>query len=575
MSTIERNIENYILETVSSLGFSGDIEVNLQSPNDSSYGDYTTNVAMQLAGAVKKNPRELAEEIVESLEAMEEVEKVEVAGPGFINFTLKTEVHIHHFNKLFEDHEVNLDQDLADKRIMVEFAHPNPFKIMHVGHLRNIILGEAIVRVLEAKGAEVIRTNYQGDVGMHIAKCLWALKEVDPRDYPESLDDKVKLIGEMYSKGATAYKEDKIAHREIREINKKIYSQEDENINQLWELGKEWSIDKFHEIYDRLDSHFQREYMESEVIEDGLENAQKALECGILEESDGAVIFNGEKYGLDTRVFINSDGLPTYEGKELGLAPKEFTDFGDLDLCIHNVAVAQESFFRVTFKVQELLWPELVDNKQYHNPYEFVGLKKGKMSSRLGNVISADDVLDEAESQIKQILGKTGDLEGNEINEIAEKLAVAAVKFSFLKISAFKHLAFDMEESVRFEGFSGPYVMYMYVRANSIVQKSDLELSSYDIQTIQDLNESEMSLIKKINEFPIAVGLAQETYSMHSICQYLYELAKEFSVFYENNSVLTAETDEKKQLRLKLTQSVAQIIKEGMYLLGIDVVEKM
>lgn len=549
-------------------------EVHLERPQDMSHGDWASNAAMTLAGKLKKNPREIAEKIKKTLETMsiENVDSIEIAGPGFINFRLNNSYFQNNLKDLIKKKEyIGSGEDLKGKRIMVEFAHPNPFKAFHIGHLRNIILGESIIRLLKSQGAEVIRTNYQGDVGMHIAKSLWALKKIDPKDYPKDSDERVSLIGKSYAKGATAFEENEETKQEIREINKKIYSKEDPEINKLWEMGKKWSLDKFHEIYERVDSTFDREYMESETLETCMGHIQRAKDKGILMESDGAVIFDGSAYGLDTRVFLNSEGLPTYEGKELGLAYMEFSDFGKIDLCIHNVAVEQISFFKVTFKVEELLDPGIFKGKQYHNAYEFVGLKKGKMSSRKGNVVLGNEILNEAyEKVLKVVKGKKI---AENSTETAEIIGVGAVKYSFLKISPFKYLAFDLEESLNFEGDSGPYIQYTYTRTQSILKKAN-QNSEYDFNPETLVEKEETEVLKWLERFDEVVSLATRDYSPNFIAAYLFELTQKFNRFYKSVTVLNAEESEKNS-RLALVEVVGETIKKGLDLLGIKAPEKM
>ncbi len=551
-------------------------EIHLEHPQDETHGDWATNVAMALTKDLKKSPREIAETLVKSIGENDLVESVEIAGPGFINFKLRSSLSKDSLIKILEEKEnYGHGENLKDKKIRVEFAHPNPFKAFHIGHLRNIILGESIVRLLESQSANVTRTNYQGDVGMHIAKCIWALKEVDPKDYPTTADEKVALLGKMYAKGATAFEEDENIKKEIVAINKKIYSKEDPVINKMWDLGREWSFEKFRELYKRVDTTFHREFMESETLKLSEKYIKEALEKGILKESDGAVILDGTPYGIDTRVYLNSEKLPTYEGKELGLAFLEYEELGDFDLRIHVVAVEQISFFKSTFKAKELLDPKLFKDKQYHLAYEFVGLKSGKMSSRKGQVVLGNDILNEAHKRIAEVVASR---EGEKISEEEiEKIAIAAIKWSFLKISPYKYLAFDMEESINFEGDSGPYMQYTYARAKNILKQGgideNLKISSEEVEnTLKE--EEELTLLKELSKFPEVVAAATKDYSPHYIAGYLLDLAQKFNSFYKKHTVLKAD-EQNKKARLALTLATAQVIQNGLYLLGIKTVEKM
>lgn len=549
-------------------------EIHLERSAKESFGDWSSNVSMTLASKLRKSPIEISSKLAETINANEDevVKSVETVS-GFLNFRINEAYLKKQLVSNFLSDDFGTHYSLLGKRIMVEFAHPNPFKSFHIGHLRNLFLGEAVVRMLENMGSEVIRTNYQGDVGMHIAKCLWSFKSVDKSDYPETADDKVALLGRCYAEGANAFERDESIKEEIKAINKKIYSKEDELINELWERGKQWSLEKFHEIYARTGSSFNREYMESETLDTCMDHINRGVEKGILEKSEGAIVFNGEKYGMDTRVFLNQQGLPTYEGKELGLAYMEFSDFGELDLCIHNVAVEQISFFKVTFKVQELLDPEIFEGKQYHNAYEFVGLKKGKMSSRKGQVVLGNDILNEAVSKIKELVAERTKEEYPE--DVAEKIAVGAVKYSFLKISAFKYLSFDLESSLSFEGDSGPYVQYTYARANSILESEDV--NSVQIDEFDNVlnTDEELSLLRHLYKFPEITNKSAMELSTHYIANYVYDLCQRFNQFYGKVSVLNADNEQDKQSRLLLTLAVAKTINKALYLMGIETVEKM
>lgn len=543
-------------------------EVHLTTPQ-LQFGDYSTNIAMILAKQLKRNPLEIAEEIVKHLEKNDHIETIKILKPGFINFWLSQSVLIPPLDEATHDvFKIPTYHFGNEKKVMVEFAHPNTLKLFHIGHLRNISTGESVVRLLEAVGNKVIRANYQGDVGLHIGKTLWKMKQFIAELGVEtiraySLHDKIALLGKAYAQAEAAYGVDEQAKKEIYEINKMVY-EENPQIMDLWKETRDWSIAYFEEQYKRVYSHFDRCYFESEVHKVGLATARELLKKGILKESEGAVVFDGTEYGLDTRVFINSLGFPTYEGKELGLAQKEFSDFGTLDKNIHVVTPEQTSFFKITFKVEELLDREKFGGKQHHLIYEWVKLKQGKMSSRMGNVVEGAWILDETK---KNILEKFKDSES-----IAEVLAVASVKYSFLKNSTNSPIAFDLEESISLEGNSAPYIMYTYVRTQSILGKEEFSPST-KLLTIH-MGESECSIIRLIYQYKERVKKAAETFAPNIIAHYLYELTREYNLFYQKNPILKAEK-EQKELRIAITQAVGKIIKNGLYLMGIETVDHM
>ena len=544
-----------------------DVDITLEKPANSDFGDYSTSAALKLTKQLKKNPLLIAEEIKSNFPKAELIKKIEVIKPGFINFWIDDVQLINQLTKIVEKGFTFPKYHLGkNKKLMIEFAHPNTHKLFHIGHLRNISTGESLVRIFEAVGNKVIRGNYQGDVGLHIAKCLFGINnsKTDIKKL-KTLQEKINFIGKMYTLGTKVYEDDKKAKEEIIEINRMIYER-DQKILPLWTETVKWSLDYFQENYKRFYSHFDRLYFESELPERSLEIVKELLKKGILEKSQGAIVFNGKKYGLDTRVFVNSLGFPTYEGKELALAEKEFSEFGEIDKIIHTVTPEQTSFFKVTFKVEELIDEKKYKNKQYHLAYEWVKLKAGKMSSREGNIIEANWLIDEVK---KKILEKSKCDE-----ETAETLAVASVKYSFLKNGTQTIIHFDINESIAVDGNSAPYLIYTYVRCQSVLKKAKNYLTrTYDIDK-SNLNFDELNVLRLINQFPEIVQKAAIQLSPNIIANYLYELAQKYNYFYQKNKIL--ESKEKiKQFRLMLTQATGKVIKEGLYLLGIKTVEQM
>ncbi len=542
-------------------------DIDLDHPANPDFGDYSTSVALKLTKILKKNPFEIANEIVKNLPKNINIKKIEVIKPGFINFWISNVQLINRLDKTAQNNFSFPKFYLGkEKKVMVEFAHPNTHKLFHIGHLRNISTGESIVRILEAVGNKVIRTNYQGDVGLHIAKCLYGLKnsKFEIRNL-KLLKEKIELISKSYSEGTKAYEDHPKAKEEILKINEMIYHQSPE-IKNLWEETRKWSLDYYEEMYRRVDSHFDRLYFESKLPKRGVEICNDLLKKRILEKSQGAIVFNGKKYCLDTRVFINSLGFPTYEGKELALAEKEFSDFGQLDKCIHVVTPEQTSFFKVTFKVEELINEKKYKNKQYHLIYEWVKLKAGKMSSREGNVIEANWLIDEIKNKI---------IEKFKCDKgIAEILAVASAKYSFLRNSTQIIIHFDIDESISIEGNSAPYLIYTFVRCQSVLKKANMNNLTMKQFNNKTMNSDELNVLRIINQFPETVQQAGIQFSPNLIANYLYELASMYNLFYQKNPILKAEK-ETKELRLSITIATANILKKGLELLGIKTVEKM
>lgn len=632
-------------------------DVHLETPADESNGDYSSNVAMQMFGRKQEtsdkkqtnhksqitnlqdfnSPRELAEEIVQSLlkdvELHQIVSDVKPAGPGFINFYLKNDYLVKVMQDVLDEKEnFGKSEKNSGHRVMVEFAHPNTHKAFHIGHLRNIVTGESVVRLLEATGFEVVRANYQGDVGMHIAKAIYGLTWIFVKDEDfnhkvtedtielvnkgvsqmeeKPLAERIEFIGKAYAAGSKLYEENEIAKAAIIKINKVIYKNDiDKAFNMYFDIYKRtrlWSLEYFESIYKRVYSRFDRLFFESETYEPGKKYAEEALQKGIFEESKGAIIFPGSEYGLHDRVFITGEGVPTYEAKDLGLVKLQLSEYGDVEKIIHIVGPEQTEYFKVVFKAQELLFTE-TKGKQLHVPYGWVRLKDGKMSSRMGNVVLGEMLLDEAKKgiikrmfrnsstyaddhKLTEILGKGDkgivvrgkrpDITLEETKE-AEKISVGAVKYSFLKVGRDQDIAFDIKESISLEGNSGPYMQYSVVRAKSILSKA--KVGEVDkVVAPEDINEDELSLLRSFPMFSEIVENASNNYSPNLLCNYLYDLAQKFNKFYNSNRILDKSSDPQSIIndpqtifRLALTASTAQILTNGLGILGIKVPEKM
>ena len=601
------------------------VEIHIEHPADSTHGDFATNVAMVVFGQLddqqKKdfnNPQQLAEKIATAIKASKElIAEIKVVSPGFINFILSEHFLLEELNGVLTNSDQLVPQVNQGKKIVVEFTDPNPFKQFHIGHLYSNTVGESICRLLEATGAKVCRANYFGDVGMHVAKSIWGMREKIFHEREESIDqalenlgdhpiaDRVKFLGESYAMGSTAFKESDRAKEQIGQLNKLLYqiSQDimvdqkgwhpiadykqhlDEEIQknwdydeikQLYQTGKTWSLAYFETIYDRVGMSFDNYYPESVVAEHGLEMVKKGLAKGIFVESRGAVIYEGEKHGLHTRVFINSAGLPTYETKELGLAPAKYQD-GEYDASIIITGNEINEYFQVLLAAMKEIEPELGE-KTEHIGHGMVRLPSGKMSSRTGEIITGQWLLEEAAGRITQVLkeAKKG-LSVQDQGLIAEQVGQAAIKYTFLKAGIGKDIAFDFDESLSFQGNSGPYLQYAYVRCQSVLRKmsdSDALLNIKDIKNI-DLSSEEINLLRNFYQYPEVVIKAMKQRAPHLVCTYLYRLAQAFNLFYTKHSILQAEKEEQKQFRLVLTKATAEVLGRGLGLLNISLVEQM
>lgn len=560
-------------------------DFELDHPQNESFGDLSLNLALKASKKLKQSPMEIAKRLVVAITSRSNVfEKIEVVPPGFINLTIKNEYLLEEIKEISKKGDsYGCSTRLSGQKIMVEYTDPNPFKEFHVGHLFSNIVGESLCRLLQSQGAEVWRVCYQGDVGLHVAKSIWGMQKLEAEmpDDKVSLKEKAAFMGQSYALGAAAYAENELSKKEIIEINQKVY-QRDSAVLPLWEKGRAWSLEYFELIYRRLgmkSDHqrkvFNRYYPESEAGEVGLKLVKAGLEKGIFEESEGAIVFKGEKYGLHTRVFINSLGLPTYEAKEMGLAPTKYKDF-PYDLCLVVTGNEIDEYFKVVTQVLKLLTPEL-GQKIKHISHGMVRLPEGKMSSRTGKVIRGEWLLDEA---VKRAIGiiesgrKRDDQKKEETADLSEQIGLSAVKYALLRGATGRDIEFDFEESVSFEGNSGPYLQYTYARARSVLRKAGTsgqeEISEVGLEPASE----EANLLRTLYKFPEVVEEASRKYEPHLVANFLFDLAQKFNLFYNNLPILGGEAS-KVALRLALTSSSAQIIKNGLLILGIQSPERM
>lgn len=534
--------------------------------------DYATNLAMQLAKLVHKSPVVIAEEIKAKIEESGEQNfELSVAGPGFLNFRLSDDALQGKVDELAEG--VKLEkQNYAGKTVVCEFSDPNPFKVLHVGHLYTSIVGDSIARLLECAGAKVVRANFGGDVGLHVGKTMWALrKEIDITDL-DSLT--IEDIAKAYVEGTRAYEENEKAHQEITKLNAEIYNialndRHDSDLAKLYWHGRELSYQYFKDFYNEIGVHFDKFYPESTVAPRGLEEVRIGLDRGVYDESDGAVVYRGEKLGLHTRVFINREGLPTYEAKDVGLI---FTKWDDWHFDESVVITGNDiiDYMKVVLASVSEMEPKLSERTRHltHGQVRLAGNQK--MSSRKGNFLKAVDVLDMVKSELAKVAEK-----------IDPKVVLAAVKYAFLKYRLGGDIIFDPKDSVAMTGNSGVYLVYAVVRAKKILQKSGgevmdgssrLEVSRKSDGGRVDPNSYVRKLRVKVARYPEVLAEAIDDKSPSKLCTYLYELAQEFSRFYEH--VKVAGSDQEQELKL-LVEAYLNVMKHGLGILGIDVPEEM
>jgi arginyl-tRNA synthetase len=531
---------------------------------ESEFGDYSTNVAMILAGQLGQNPRSVAEKLAGQIKGYQ----AEVAGPGFINFRLSDDSLLSQLSKILTDKNYGRSKIYENQVVVTEFSDPNPFKVLHAGHLYTSVIGDAISNLIESAGGTAHRVNFGGDVGLHAAKTVWAILKKIGGLLPDELSqipksEQADWLSQRYMEGNQAYGDDDKAKAEIVIINKKLYEITQQNdkkspLAQIYWQTRQWSYDAFDDFYAQIGLVFEKYYPESQTAEIGLGIVERETKNGVYEKSDGVIIFNGEKYGLHTRVFVNSEGLPTYETKDVGLIFIKWDDY-HFDKSVVITGNEQIEYMKVVLKSIEQFRPDLVA-KTEHLTHGLVKLVGGqKMSSREGNVIKAVEVIKLTKQAFEQAQGSAPD-----------ELVLGAIRWAFLKRRIGSDLIYDPDSSVSLHGNSGPYLQYALARAKSILRKfSDLNFDDFGVT---DLEAFERILLKKMAEFPEVVGQATGELSPHLICVYLYELAQIFNRFYENSKVAG---HARESLRLGLVKAYENILSKGLKLLGVPTVEKM
>lgn len=571
---IQTKIIKRIQDAITAQGLSF-TDITLERPADFANGDFATNIALVLAKSAKTNPRELAEKIFRELskEKIEYVEKIDIAGPGFINFYLSKDFFVRELETILKRKSLyGSSNEWRGRKVLVEYTDPNPFKEFHIGHLMSNAIGESIARLIASQGAKIRRMCYQGDVGLHVAKAMWAItKKADnfPSRY-SPLKDRIAFIGACYVEGSTAYEENPEAKKEIEALNKKIFEGKDRRLMKMYKLGRRWSLKHFEEIYKKLGTKFDYYYLESEVVHDGVALVNEHLEKGIFEKSEGAIVFKGEKYDpkLHTRVFINSQGIPTYETKELGLNTKKWKKVRP-DTSIIITANEQADYFRVLLKALEIIEPEAAKVTE-HISHGMLRFAAGKMSSRKGNVITGESLIFDVEELVREKL-KERDIDEKQKAKIAEIVAVSAIKYSILKQVTSSDIIYDFEKSISFEGDSGPYLLYTAVRAASVLEKAKKEKIKPSL-VVPDMYVSVMT--RHLVKFPEVVSRSARERAPHLLATYLIELSSMFNAWYAQ-VVIVNKQDPESPLRVALTQAVRIVLENGLTVLGIKIPEKM
>ena len=515
-----------------------------------------------------KNAKEEADKLKKKIKLPEFLSAMQVVGP-YLNFYVnKKYLAEETLNKIFKEKKAYGKTKTKKETIMVEFFHANTHKGVHIGHLRNISLGAAVSNLLEAVGKKVIRVNYQGDIGPHVAKCLWGylhFKEKEPKEH------KGIWLGKIYAQASQKTKDNEKLEQEVKELNQKIYEHE-KSIEPVWKKTRKWCLDDFEDFYKQFGVKFERLYFESEVDNEGKKVFQELLKKKIAKKSDGAIIVDLKKYKLEIYVGITSDNYPTYYGKELGLAEIKQKEF-KFDKSVHVVGSEQNMFFQQIFKTYELMKSPL-SGKSTHVSYGLVMLPEGKMSSRAGTMVLYHNLFTELVSLAKKEIKKRHkSLSAKEIDSRAKMITFGALKYSMIARENQRNIVFDWEKALDFEGDTGPYIQYAHARACSILRKADHKINTKVHFESLD-SEQEKKVILHLSKFSEVIVKAAEQYKPYLLAKYLLDLSQYFNEFYHNCPVIS-DLAEVMYARLLLVDSVRQVLENGLNLLGIKAPQEM
>lgn len=591
---IQDKISDAVKQAVNKLYQVSVENIELQSTRKEFEGDITV-VIFPLLRHIKMNPVQLGQQIGEYLEAtISEVEKFNVV-QGFLNVVLKDSYFINEFYAV-SDYTTYGHQPVGNESLIVEYSSPNTNKPLHLGHIRNVLLGYSVAEIEKAAGKKVYKTQIINDRGIHICKSMVAWKKFGNGETPESTGLKGdKLVGNYYVLFDKEYKkeiDELVASGQTEEEAKtnapilkeaqqmlRNWERGDEETVALWEKMNGWVYEGFEESYKAIGVDFDSYYYESDTYLLGKDIVEHGLETGVFyKKEDESVWCDLTDEGLDEKLVLRKDGTSVYITQDLGTAVQRVKDYPDITGMIYTVGNEQDYHFKVLFLILKKLGYSWANNL-YHLSYGMVDLPSGKMKSREGTVVDADELIAEMTATAKKIaeeLGKIDDLSETEKNRLYHIIGLGALKYFILKVDPKKRILFNPEESVDFQGNTGPFIQYTYARIQSILRKaSELGVTERENVSYNSLLPKEKELIKLVLDFSNTVQNAAEAYSPAIVANYTYELVKEFNSFYQNVPILGTSENSEKIFRVRLSDAVGQIIKNAFRLLGIEVPERM
>lgn len=591
--SFQHKLESQIKAAVASIYGAELPTVELQPTRKDFEGDITA-VVFPMLRVVKGNPVQIGQAIGEYLvEHMDEVEKFNVV-QGFLNIVLSDVHYLNFFNSITDFSTYGRAPEKSEA-VMVEYSSPNTNKPLHLGHIRNVLLGYSVSEIEKAAGKKVYKTQIINDRGIHICKSMLAWQRYGNGETPQSSDLKGdKLVGNYYVRFDQEYK------KEIEELKQKGMTEDeakaeapilkeaqdmlrkweanDPEVIDLWKTMNGWVYEGFEETYKAIGVDFDVYYYESDTYLLGKDIIEEGLEKGVFfTKDDGSVWCDLTAEGLDEKLVLRSDGTAVYMTQDLGTAVQRVKDYPDVGGMIYTVGNEQDYHFKVLFLILKKLGYSWAENL-FHLSYGMVDLPSGKMKSREGTVVDADDLIAEMTDTARTIseeLGKIDDLSKDEKEELFRIIGLGALKYYILKVDPKKRILFNPEESVDFQGNTGPFIQYTYARIQSILRRA----SSLGLESVSSegygLHEKEKELLKIMGQYPETIELASENHSPALIANYTYELVREFNSFYQNVPILATDNETEKAFRVKLSKAVGEMIKSAFGLLGIQVPERM
>ncbi len=583
---IKQHIQNSISEVLKNNYQIENLTLEVQQNKTDFEGDFTV-VIFPLVKLAKKGPDVLGSELGEALKKQEAIENFNVV-KGFLNLSMNNEAFVQNFKEIKSQFDV---KENKNQTVMVEYSSPNTNKPLHLGHIRNNLLGFSVAQILKEAGYNVVKTQIINDRGIHICKSMLAWEKFGNGETPETTGLKGdKLVGNYYVEFDKNYKaqiselkeqglDEETAKKQapiIIEAQKMLldWEQEDKQVRDLWEKMNSWVYAGFNETYKRLGVDFDQVQYESNTYILGKDIIEEGLAKGVFfKKEDNSVWIDLTENGLDQKLVLRGDGTSVYMTQDLGTAVERFKE-NDIQKLIYTVGNEQDYHFQVLFLILKKLGYDWA-NQLYHLSYGMVELPEGKMKSREGTVVDADDLMQEMYVTAKEKSEELGKLEGlsdEEKEKSYEIVGLGALKYFMLKVDPKKKMLFNPAESIDFNGNTGPFIQYTYARIQSLLNRSNfVEADFGDYQP----NASEKELIMQLSNFKEVVEKAAETLSPAQVANYVYDLVKTYNSFYQNNPVMILEDENAKQFKLQISDLTAKTIKKSLYLLGINVVNRM